>query len=72
MIVINVVVDIRKGLGPEYVEKVFSQAYDDVPQEITWDELKKWAIEDTERYLFSTDDYPIYGKNWIIKGCYDE
>ena len=70
MYVFNVEVKIRKGLGPESVVKSFTQAYDDVPMEVPEDEVKKWAIADTEKQLYNSEDYQLYGKNWVIIGVY--
>lgn len=70
MYVFNVEVELRKGLGPEWVTRSFAQAYDDVPDEVTEDEVKKWAVADTERQLYNSEDYQLYGKNWIIGEVY--
>ena len=66
MYILNVSVLIRKGLGPDMVERVFTQGYDDIDDEVTEEELKKWAVSDTEQELYSNEDYLLYGKNWII------
>ena len=47
MYILNVGVSIRKGLGPDMAERVFTQGYDDVDDEVTEEELKKWAVQDT-------------------------
>ncbi|MEM1323647.1 MAG: hypothetical protein AAGG75_25525 [Bacteroidota bacterium] len=70
MYIFNVEVEIRKGLGPEWVTKNFIQAYDDVPEEVPESEVKKWAVADTEKALYNSEDYPWYGKNWIIVDVY--
>ena len=59
----NVEVELLKGLGPETVIKNFEQTYDDVPEDETEDEVKEWAIRDTETELYNSEDYPLYGKN---------
>ena len=70
MYVFNVAVSIRKGCGPEWITKNFTQAYDDVPEDVTEDEVKKWAIADTEKLLYNSEDFPLYGKNWTVEGVY--
>lgn len=67
---VNVEVYIRKGLGPETVRKVFEQAYDDLPEDTQPEDITRMAITDTERYLYSTEDFPVYGKNWTIGECF--
>ena len=69
---LNVSVSICKGLGPDMVERVFTQGYDDVDEEVTEEELKKWAVSDTEKELCSSEDYPLYGENWIIEEVHFE
>ena len=67
----TVEVSIRKGLGPDWITKNFSQAYDDVPEEVTEEEVKSWAINDTEAELYRSEDYKLYGKNWIVQEVYN-
>lgn len=43
---------LRKGLGPEWVDKVTEVGLDDLPPETTYEEAKEMAINDfkLERY----------------------
>ncbi|WP_109098156.1 hypothetical protein [Aquimarina sp. AU58] len=57
-------VSIRKGLGPEWFQKVFTVDYKDIDPDITIEELKEWAKEDVRSQLKSSN---CYGENWIIQ-----
>jgi len=70
MRIVMVEISLRKGNGPEWVRKTYEQAYDDLPPEMEDYEIKKMAIADTERQLVNSEDYPWYGKNWIIEGAF--
>lgn len=58
---------LRKGLGPEWVDKTIFVGLDDVDPETTEFELKQMAINEAESQLYRTDDYKTYGKNWQYK-----
>jgi hypothetical protein len=60
-------VSIRKGLGPEWSQKVFTVDYNDIDPDISIEELKEWAKEDVRNQLRSSNDYNHYGENWIIE-----
>jgi hypothetical protein len=61
-----VVVSIRKGLGPEWQEKHFPVAFDDLPADLTDYEIKQMAKNEVEQGLYRSEDYSAYGKNWEI------
>lgn len=63
---LEVEVEIIKGLGPETITKNFPYAYDDLPDDTELHDIRAMAKEDCETYLRSTEDYPVYGKNWTI------
>ena len=58
---------IRKGLGPEWVPKTIFVGLDDIEPEMEEYEIRAWARENAESVLRNTEDYPVYGKNWIYK-----
>lgn len=60
-------VSIRKGLGPEWFTKNFSVGFDDLPEETTSYEVRQMAIREVEEKLYGSEDYPRYGKNWVIQ-----
>lgn len=66
MVQIEVEVMIRKGLGPEHINRNFSVGFDDLPEETTNYEIEQMAKAEVEQQLRNTEDYPIYGKNWKI------
>lgn len=49
---------LRKGLGPEWVDKVSEIGLDDLPPDTTYEEAKAMAISDfkSERYSRGTGD----------------
>jgi hypothetical protein len=57
---------IRKGLGPEYKEKVIEVGLDDIEPDTSDAELKSMAKLEAESYLSKSEDYPLYGKNWYV------
>lgn len=67
MEVYNVLVSIRKGLGPDWMDKKFPVGLDDLPADMSESEKKQNATHQVEHYLYNTIDYQDYGKNWIIK-----
>lgn len=66
----NVEVELRKGLGPETVTKNIEQFYDDVPEDVPEEEVRQWAINDTNDFMYKSEDYPLYGKNWQVIEVY--
>jgi len=58
---------IQKGLGPEMVPKTIFIGFDDIDAELSDAELKAMAKADAERSLYHSDDYRVYGKNWVYK-----
>lgn len=59
--------EIRKGISNTWVAKTYSHFYEGIDESVPEIRVKKWAIRDTENYLYNTEDYPVYGKNWKIK-----
>ena len=59
-------VRIRKGLGPEMFDKILYLGYDDVPDDVEISEMKQWAYKDAIAELRRSDDFHLYGENWII------
>ena len=68
LIALTVEVSIRKGMGPDFFLKHFDVAFDDLPNDIDRIEVERMAKMEVEQYLFQTDDYPVYGKNWEVVG----
>lgn len=66
----NILFSIRKGLGPEWVDKVIAVGLDDLPFDLDEDQIKRIAIEEAEKGLYRSDDYNQYGKNWFVKEVY--
>jgi hypothetical protein len=62
-----VIVSIRKGLGPEWIEKHFPVAFDDIDDDVSEYELKQWASWEVEKILHNSEDFAVYGKNWVIE-----
>lgn len=71
MRIFNVLFDIRKGLGPDSFEKVIVVAFDDIPEDMEEVDIISMAKKEAETRLYSSEDYPLYGKNWILKEIYD-
>ena len=63
---VNVTVSIRKGFGPEWKQKVFTQFYDDVDPDYPREDVLKMAKDYVDGILTRSDDYRLYGHNWII------
>lgn len=42
---------VMKGLGPDWIEKNVPIAYDDIEDDVPEYEVKRWAINDAEKYL---------------------
>jgi hypothetical protein len=59
--------NVRKGLGPEWESKTIFVGLDDIDHEMSEAEIRQLARSEAETQLFNTDDYLIYGKNWIYK-----
>ena len=57
---------IRKGLGPDMMPKTIFVGLDDLDPEENELTIRKMAIDDAESQLYKTDDYPVYGKNWVF------
>jgi hypothetical protein len=58
---------IRKGLGPEFMPRTVFVGLDDIPQDVSDAEVKDMVLRDAESQLMNTEDYPVYGKNWIYR-----
>jgi hypothetical protein len=58
---------IRKGMGPEFMPRTVFVGLDDIPNEASDAEIKEMVIADAETQLMQTDDFPVYGKNWIYR-----
>lgn len=50
---------VRKGLGPEWLTKFVTIAYDDVDPDVHSDIVKDWAINEAKHYL-KTHDCPAF------------
>lgn len=72
MTVFNIEFSIRKGLGPDWFDKNISVGLDDLPEDLTDKEIENMAINEAESYLYKSEDYPLYGKNWFIKEVYKD
>lgn len=57
---------LRKGLGPEWVEKEYYTAFDDLPSDIERHEIYSMARREFLETRYKSDDYPLYGENWIL------
>lgn len=62
---------IRKGLGPDWFDKIISVGLDDVPKDMSELSIRKMAIDEAEKQLYTSEDYRAYGKNWILKEVYE-
>lgn len=69
--VFNVLFSIRKGLGPEWLDKYIVVAFDDLPEDTSEWDVRQMARNEAELRLYNSDDYPVYGKNWTFKEVYD-
>ena len=58
---------IRKGLGPDWISKTIFVGLDDIDHEMSEADIRQWARSEAESILYKSDDYPVYGKNWIYK-----
>lgn len=71
MRVLNVEFTIRKGLGPDTFIKVITVGLDDLDPEISDTEVRSMAIWEAERELYRSEDYHLYGKNWILNEVHE-
>ena len=62
----NVIFEIRKGLGPDTFLKTIAVGFDDLPPDTTDYELRQMAILEAESYLYKSEDYHLYRKNWKV------
>jgi hypothetical protein len=51
MRVFNVLFSIRKGLGPDWFDKNIPVGLDDLPEELSENEIRQMARAEAERYL---------------------
>lgn len=63
----EVLFSIRKGLGPDWFDKNISVGFDDLPNDLTKYELREMAKIEAESFLYKSEDYFLYGKNWVLK-----
>lgn len=66
----SVHIKLRKGLGPDWVDKHISVGLDDIPEEMTEVEIRAMVIEVAEEQLYKGEDYQHYGKNWQVLEVY--
>lgn len=66
MAILEVEVRIRKGFGPDYKIKNIPIGFDDLPDDTSNEEIKDMAKMEVDSLLRSSEDYPLYGKNWEI------
>lgn len=63
--VVNVL--IYKGLSrTDSFPKTICVGLDDLPAELSENEIREYAVRDAEEQLRRTEDFPLYGKNWEI------
>lgn len=67
----EVLFSIRKGLGPESFDKTISIGLDDLPGELSENEIRDMAKAEAESFLYKSEDYYWYGKNWMFKEIYE-
>lgn len=67
MRIFEVLFSIRKGLGPDWFDKNISVGLDDLPDGFSEAEIINMAKIEAEQYLYKSEDYHLYGKNWIFK-----
>jgi predicted KAP-like P-loop ATPase len=58
---------IRKGLGPDWFAKTIFVVFDDIDHETTESKLRQMARHEAESIMERSEDYLVYGKNWIYK-----
>ena len=62
-----VIVLIYKGLSrTESFQKTIFVGLDDLPADMSDNEIKDYAVRDAEEQLRKSEDFPLYGKNWEI------
>lgn len=55
---------IRKGLGPDRTMRTVFVGLDDLPDDVSYSDLRSMIIADAEEQLRGSEDYHLYGKNW--------
>lgn len=63
-------VQVRKGLTEETVTKLHEFGYDDLPEDMAWNDVAKMARAEVERYYENLIDDRPYGKFWEIVGIH--
>jgi hypothetical protein len=58
---------IRKGLGPDFVNKTLFVGLDDLPEDLTDSEVQSIAVNQAEERFYKSEDYHLYGKNWYLR-----
>lgn len=62
-----VIVRIYKGLSrTESFLKTIFVGLDDIPSEMSENEVRDYATRDAEEQLRKSEDFPLYGENWEI------
>lgn len=59
-------VSYRKGEGPQWDNQTFEVALDDIPEELSEEELQQWAKIEVIAQL-ENDPSNIYGDHWVIE-----
>ena len=67
----QVEVEIRKGLSEEMITKTFPVSFDDLPNDTSDYEARQMAINEVNTMLYRSEDYRVYGKNWIVTEVYN-
>lgn len=67
----NILFSIRKGLWPDRFDKNIPVGLDDLPDDLSEPEIRQMAINQAEKQLYNSEDYIVYGKNWVIKQIYE-
>ena len=66
MIQIEVHYILRKGMGPDWLPKVYSTGFDDLTNFETDAQIRNMAEKEFELKMLQGEDYRLYGKNWKI------
>lgn len=57
---------LRKGLGPEWLNKEYFTAFDDLPEDVEPYQIYDMARKEFLQTRYRSEDYHLYGENWII------
>jgi len=57
---------LRKGLGPSWIDCTYVTAFDDLPEDTEKHEIYDMARSEFLERRYNSEDYRLYGENWII------